>query len=375
MDSLPTLQNAVKRHYERYVYPRFSLLTSVRRYETYALQLDTLWAYFNGQRPLKPKKILLAGSGSFSPYPTALANPTANITALDLAKANLQRAKLHTRLHLQFNIDFIEGSILNAAMLLPTSDFHFVDCYGVLHHIPEVIAALKTLHSLLAAGAVLRIMVYSTGARRSIQAVRTAMRMLGVNEVDNLKKLYKQSKPDSRLKDCIDSHYEAHFDWGLADMFLHPYAKIYQIDELLSTLKAADLEPLQFIHWGALSEVGAEINRLRHLEKNRELSTNFILLAGRVEDAKMRSEWRHYKEKHDTVIALNPVIQNTLSLFPFRAVQPQPKLGFENPVIDWKASRFLEKFKRPLKKSSLDATEWQALQPYLDALFLMETLP
>lgn len=373
IDPFTTLENAVKQHYEKHSYPRFSLLTSVRRCDTYALNLEALWAHYNGEKPPAPQKILLAGSGSFSPYPTAVANPIAKITALDLAKANLQRAKQHTYLHLHFNVNFIEGSLLDTAAFLASDHFHLVDCYGVLHHIPEINKALNRLRSLLSEGAILRLMVYSTGARRSIQAVRTAMRILDVNQVKNIKALYSKSQSNSRLKNCIDSHYEAGFDWGLADMFLHPYAKTYSIEELLSLLELAGLEPIKFIHWGALKEVDIEISRLRDLEKNRQLSTNFILLAGRVEDANTRSEWSRYKQQQDTLIHLNPVIRNTLPRFPFRIVNPQPKLGFENPVIDWKTSQFLRRFKQPLKKSTLTATERQALQPYLDALFLIET--
>ena len=58
------LRQAVKAHYEKYVYPRFSLLTSVRLCDTYALNLDALWARFNGEwLAAHDKKILLAGCG------------------------------------------------------------------------------------------------------------------------------------------------------------------------------------------------------------------------------------------------------------------------------------------------------------------------
>lgn len=88
---------------------------------------------------------------------------------------------------------FIEGDFINAKVILGESRFHFIDFYGVLNHIPDVAPALQTIHSLLKEGAVVRIMVYSAGARRSIQAIRTAMRMIHVDEVKNIKRLYRKA--------------------------------------------------------------------------------------------------------------------------------------------------------------------------------------
>ncbi|MBL8258863.1 MAG: methyltransferase domain-containing protein [Candidatus Competibacteraceae bacterium] len=374
MDRSSTVHRAVKAHYEKHVYPRFPLLTSLRLCDTYALNLDALWARFNGERlDRHDKKILLAGCGSFSPYPTALANPKAQITALDLSKANLDRAKLHTWLHRRFNVDFVEGDLLGAKALLGERRFHFIDCYGVLHHIPDAGAALQTLHSLLDRGAILRLMVYSAPARRSVQAARTALRILGIADVAQIKALYKKAKDSSRFRGCIESAYEARFDWGLADLFLHPYAKTYTLHELLEALQQARLEPIQFIHPGALPDVDAEIQRLERLEANNALASNFMLFAGRAEDSQKRLHWRQEKKDQDTLIALNPAIQKSLPLLPFIPLKPGPKLGFENPVIGFKANRLLARFKRPLRKSALGPDRWTAIQPYLHALFLTET--
>jgi SAM-dependent methyltransferase len=374
MDKLPTIRQAVKTHYEKYVYPRFPLLTSVRECDTYALNLESLWARFNGEK-LAPADgdILLAGSGSFSPYPTAVANRKARITALDLSKANLDRARLHTLLHLCFNVEFIEGDLIDAKALFDGKRFHFIDCYGVLHHIPDVVPALQLIHSLLKEGGIIRIMVYSAGARRSIQAVRTAMRMLHVDEIKTIKRLYRKADDSSRFKGCIESSYEASFDWGLADMFLHPYARTYKIDELLEILGKAQLEPILFFHPGALSDVQDEITRVRRMEMANELSTNFILFVGRMDDSKIRLAWDRDKQTQDTFISLNPVIKNSLPLLPFKTLKPGPKLGFINPSIDFKATRLLSKFRQPIRKSSMEPDGWEALQPYLKAMFLIET--
>ncbi len=167
MDPFSAVRLAVTAHYERYVYPQFPLLSSVKKADTYALNLESLWARFNGEKPgSQDQQILLAGCGSFSPYPTAVANPNAKITALDLSRANLRRARFHTLLHGYFNVDFIAGDLGESPNFLPHHSFHFIDCYGVLHHIPDISAALQAIHRLLKPGAMVRMMVYSHGAHQ-----------------------------------------------------------------------------------------------------------------------------------------------------------------------------------------------------------------
>ncbi|MCP5159212.1 MAG: class I SAM-dependent methyltransferase [Gammaproteobacteria bacterium] len=374
-DDFSAMSMTVKAHYEKYVYPDFPRLASVRVCDTYALNLESLWARFNGE-PLDPtlSRILLAGCGSFSPYPTAVANPKARITALDLSKTNLRKAKQHTWLHLRFNVDFIEGDLIEAVDLFGEESFHFIDCYGVIHHMRDDASAWQTLHTLLKPGAFARIMVYSRQARRSIQAIRWAMRLLQIQDVRKLKALCRSAKAGSRFRECLDATPEAAFDAGLADLFLHPYAKTYTLDALLKKLGRAGLEPLLFIHPGAWADIDAEMARLRTLESERALTANFILFAGRQEDAWMRRGWEHLKARRATCISLNPVIRKALPLFPILPLKPAPKLGFENPAIDLCGKLLLSRFKKPVSRSSIEPAHLETVEKYLQALFLIETV-
>ena len=374
INPLLMIRQAVKAHYETYVYPQFPLLSSVRKCDTYALNLESLWARFNGEK-LYPedKRILLAGCGGFSPYPTAVANPNAKITALDISRANLQRAKFHTRLHFYFNVDFIESDLGDTPTALGEDRFDFIDCYGVLHHIPNICSALKLIHFLLQEGAFARIMIYSSCARKPVQSAASAMKIMKIGDTKTIRALYNKTREGSRFRSCVDSSYESRFDWGLADLFLHPYAKTYSLDELLALLDEAHLEPLLFTHQGALSDVKAEIARLRALETSRRLSTNFILFAGRTEDSGRRRKWQEEKTKNDTFISLNPVIKKSLPLLPFLSLKPGSKLGFENPPIDAKGRFLLSRFKKPSRKSAIDPVQWAVVEKYLQALFLIET--
>lgn len=364
----------VQAHYEKHVYPDLPLLSSIRGCDAYALNIQALWGHFNGERlTSNTGRILLAGSGSFSPYPSALANPQARIIALDLSQANLRRARWHTRLHGYFNVDFVAGDLLNAVDLFGEKIFHFIDCYGVIHHIREAVAAGRMLHTLLKPGGLVRIMIYSRCARQAIESAGRALRLLQVSNVRQIKALYRRAKPGSRFRECLDATPDAAFDAGLADLFLHPYAKTYTVDELLEWLDQTDLQPLQFIHSGALLEINAEILRLRDLEKRGELSTNFILFAGRREDAAHRQHWQSIKTAGETLISINPVIRRFLPLLPIIPLQPAPRLGFANPLVDIRGKRLLARFKNPVRLTQIETSQRAAVDAYRRALFLFET--
>src|SRR4051812_40030039 len=108
------MTDPVRQHYELYPYPHYPLLASIRACDTYALNLAALWARFNGRLPApEANRILIAGCGSFSPYPFSVANPQAEITALDLSQKSLGRAKLHCLLHGRGNVLYCQGDLLD----------------------------------------------------------------------------------------------------------------------------------------------------------------------------------------------------------------------------------------------------------------------
>ena len=106
------MPDRVRRHYELYPYPKYPLLASVRRYDTYAGNLAALWSRFNGELPPPAaRRLLIAGCGSFAPYPFSLANPATAVTALDLSAQSLRRARLHCLLHGVGGVEFTAGDL------------------------------------------------------------------------------------------------------------------------------------------------------------------------------------------------------------------------------------------------------------------------
>lgn len=268
---------ALRRHYERYPYPRYPLLASVHRKHVNHLSLTTLWQrYNNSQLPRQSRSILIAGCGSFAPYPFSLANPGCPITALDLSAASITRARLHCLLHLRFNVRFTVGDLLDQAVA--TGPFGLIDAYVVLHHLPDPLAGLLALKQRLAENGLLRIMLYSHNARKGTEAARRALRRLQINDVAALEALYDRLPANSRLARRLAETPEGNTTHGLADAFLHPLATTYQVSGLATLLADSGLELVAFCHPGALADPGQEWQRLAALEASGALDENYVLL-------------------------------------------------------------------------------------------------
>ncbi|HPX60601.1 MAG TPA: class I SAM-dependent methyltransferase [Deltaproteobacteria bacterium] len=366
-DTFPAMENTVRLHYETHPYPHYPLLASVRRCDSYALNLSALWARFNGQLPTKSDQhILIAGCGSFAPYPFAVANPDIRITALDLSAANLRRARLHCLLHAIRNVRFHRGDLLDPAAC--PGAYGLIDAYGVIHHLQEPLVGLKALTDRLAEHGIIRLMVYSRYARQEEDSIRRAFAMLGIRDVASARQLLSRARPGSRLHSFVRSSFEMRSSSGMADALLHPCVKSYCIDELLELMHGAGLTPLLFAHHGALENPVEEIARLREMEARRESPGNFVVFLGRDNSGPCRPT-------EGTCLLLNPCLQGCVnSLWPGKT-SVLPRLGHDTPLLDRGAQKFLRRFRQPVALDTLSVGEQQEAAVYTRALFLLHYRP
>jgi SAM-dependent methyltransferase len=358
---------AVRHHYEEFPYPSYPLVASVRRCDTYALNLEALWARFNGRLPpSEAKKILIAGCGSFSPYPFALANPRVPISALDLSRRSLRRAHLHCFLHGCRNVAFHAGDFCDRGVL--AGRFGLIDAYGVLHHLDNPVEGLKALAERLVAGGIMRVMLYSRYIRREEESIRRAFRLLKIQDIRTIKNLFGRARPGSRLYQCIRTSSEATSASGLADAFLHPCVHTFTIDEFLEMMAETGLRPLLFAHQGALENTGDEVRRIRLFEAKRRSPGNFILYLGRKEDKGSR-------EIRDPVVMLNPCLRKSTGFLHCGPLQVLSRLGHQNPLLGRRDRRFLRRFIKPVPWKTLSPSGCEAVAVYLRALFLLKFQP
>ena len=363
----PVMTDLVRRHYEIYPYPSYPLLASVRRCDTYALNIDALWARFNGRLPNHAeRRILIAGSGSFSPYPFSVANPDCGITALDLSCASLKRARQHCLLHARRNVTFSQGDLLDPASA--SGRFGLIDAYGVLHHLDDPAAGLLALADRLTDHGVLRIMVYSRYARFQEESIRRAFRLLKVTDAATARRLLSRARPGSRLREYANASTEAAFMSGLADALLHPCVHTFKIDQLMALVQRSGLEPLLFAHHGARQDVGQEVARIRELETARQSPGNFVLYLGRNVSGPCNGE-------SNAMLALNPCLRGCVTPLRLSAVRLPPRLGRDNPALGFRERSVLRRFTRPLPMEKAGDIPADLLAVCIDSLFLLKYFP
>jgi len=356
------MTETVRRHYELYPYPHYPLLASVRRCDTYASNLSALWSRFNGELPAQDARILIAGCGSFAPYPFAVSNPTTPITALDLSTRSLHRARLHCLLHGVRGVEFRSGDLCDPQAL--QGDFGMIDAYGVLHHLEDPLAGLRALAGRLVPGGILRVMVYSSYARREEESIRRALRLLKIRDPETVRGLIGRSAPKSRLRRFSDASDEVGQKSGLADALLHPLVRTYRIDTFMDLVQQSSLQPLLFAHSNALPDIDQEIMRIRRMEQGRRSPGNFVIYLGR------KTQGRS-PDNDDAQLLVNPCLSGVVGPFCFGSIDCPPRLGHDNLPIDAAARRFLGRFRRPVRAGSLSPADRKVAAKFCDALFLL----
>jgi SAM-dependent methyltransferase len=362
------LAGPMRRHYERYPYPRYGLLGSVRARETYAFNLEAIWAFFNGERilPYREGGILLAGSGSFLPYPVSLANPRSRLVALDLSAPSLARARLHALRHLRFNVDYLAGDLMDAKTA--PGPFRYIDSYGVLHCMPDFAAALRALEARLVPGGILRVMVYGRDGRADVERVRALCAERGIRRPREVRRL---AREDGELARLLRESFELGSNEGVADAFLIPYDRTFVVDEVVDAIGETGLSLLRFAHRGALPRLDAELSRIRRLEKKRAFPTNLVFYL-RKEKPVWKGRGEEWQKGAGARLELNPALKLSLLSPPLVPIRLPPRLGFDNPPIDLGAWTFLRRFARPADAASLSREEAERARPFIEAMILME---
>ena len=358
------MSDPVQTHYQNYPYPHYPLIASVRRCDTYALNLESLWGRFNRTRPpYAAKKILIAGCGTFAPYPWSVANPDVPITALDLSERSLRRARLHCLLHGKRNVTFRCGDLTDHAAI--DESFGVIDSFGVLHHLEDPLAGLKVLERHLVPGGILRIMLYSRYARRDEESIRRAFRLLGIDTPRIARRLLHKAPAGSRLAGYLAASDEPASASGLADALLHPRVHTYRIDDLLGMIAQTGLELLLFAHRDALEDPSEEITRLRNLEKDCLSPGNFIVYLG-------KRVTQTGSSPGDGLIVLNPCLASAVSRFTFGGLRISARIGIENPVLSGRDRSFLRQFVAPVRSGELSGDTAERVAVYKRLLFLVE---
>lgn len=163
----------VRDQYEANPYPRWRAFVHAPRPGSYRRLMGASGARLNDpERFDGPVNLLVAGCGTGRQLLTLAANldPSNVVTGLDFCGASLgYAARMSESLGIG-NVEFVLGDVLDAGRL--DESFDVIECSGVLHHMADPEAGLRSLIDVLAPGGVLHLGLYSETARRAIEWVR-----------------------------------------------------------------------------------------------------------------------------------------------------------------------------------------------------------
>ncbi len=253
------MTDAADRHlaaqYEAFPYPARDPREDARRLivgsPSHLREIDH-WIFAARRPASQPLQALFAGGGSgdgtiMLAQQMASAGRPGGVTWLDRSAAARKVAEARAAVRKLDNIRFEEGSLLELAGS-GLGPFDYIDCCGVLHHLPDPLAGLRSLVSVLAPGGGLGLMVYAPHGRTGVYMMQDALRLLAPVEeapaarVDIARRLWRQAPDTAWLKrnPWLTDHISGG-DAGIYDLLLNPRDRAFTVPQLAALVAEAGL--------------------------------------------------------------------------------------------------------------------------------------
>jgi ubiquinone/menaquinone biosynthesis C-methylase UbiE len=164
------------------------------------------------------------------------------ITYVDLSTASRKVAEARAKARGLRGITFVTGSLLDAPQM---GRFDYIDCCGVLHHLPDPQAGFDALAGALAPGGGIGLMVYAPFGRSGVYPLQEAFgAVLDGPPRDRLRRakaIFERIPDGHPFKRNLQLSDHRASDAGFYDLLLHSQDRPYRIGELLEVLERAGL--------------------------------------------------------------------------------------------------------------------------------------
>lgn len=314
------MSSSVRDLYEKFPYPKIPMIARVRKPDSFLINYEaSVSAAFGSTEFASPvPRILIVGAGTFEPYVVALANTNAQIVAIDISKAAIEKLKWRLRLHgLSKRVDLLHLDLLN--LNAEHGDFHMIIGTGVLHHLENPSEGIQKLSDRLGPFGIMRLMLYSKFGRASIYRLRALREILGFKDGHELE-TFVRSLPDNHpLKIQFYLYGDSDRETGRQDAFFVPIDHAFDALDLDRLVGEAGLVITKYLHkksgqpcaYDQMSYVDSRFNhqlsnsqKVALLDRLGELESNFQFLAVR------QAELDYTKEvEPGNFISGNPVLQ------------------------------------------------------------------
>lgn len=244
-------QDEVQAQYEAYPYPERRPTDERKRLITGSPSLPVEmdhWLWGGKRDWSQPLRALIAGGGTGDALIQLAqtltdAGRAYDITYIDMSVAARRIAEKRAAVRKLDGVTFVTGSLLDAGTYGP---FDYIDCCGVLHHLPDPQAGFDALASALAPDGGLGVMVYAPHGRSGVYPLQAAFARLfdGLPPEQRLKraKTVFRALPAThpfKRNTRVGDHEKG--DAGFYDLLLHGRDRPFYITEVMQALDAAGL--------------------------------------------------------------------------------------------------------------------------------------
>ncbi|MES1208845.1 MAG: class I SAM-dependent methyltransferase, partial [Pseudomonadota bacterium] len=230
------VSRAVRRQYEENPYPRW---TSVG-----APAAEEAGAAPTGSRP----GILIAGCGTGrEAVEAALLFPAARVDAIDLSRASLAYGARKAAEMGVDNLFFQQADILDLKRI--DKSFDLIMSSGVLHHMKDPQAGLRSLLGVLRPGGILRLGLYSTIARHAISQARDWIARDGFAATPEGIRAFRAAviarADDDPVKKALVASYDFYSLSQCRDLLFHVQEHTFTLPQIADMARAFELRVLR----------------------------------------------------------------------------------------------------------------------------------
>lgn len=213
------------------------------------------YSFCSGHKPHRRHIDILdagCGTGVSTEYLVHL-NSEAQVLGLDLSRESLGIAKERCRRSGAERASFQQLSLYDVGQL--GRSFDWINCVGVLHHLPDPKRGIQALAEALAPGGIMHVFVYAALGRWEIQLTQEAIALLQGDRRGDYqdgvavgRDLFAALPEENRLRRREQERWslENHRDECFADMYVHPQEVDYTVDTLFDLIDASGLAFMGF---------------------------------------------------------------------------------------------------------------------------------